>query len=101
VKIGKKRIRLAKLLEEAFSEIGMTVKVDPEDLRPALGYWRTDHRADVYRWEGWAKTERSYVVGINSWHTMTELIAAGIKVERVERVGRMRSFEAFPRSVMK
>lgn len=49
---GRVRHALAKLLSSELSRDGHLVRVDPEKLWPAEGYWRSDHRADCYRWEG-------------------------------------------------
>lgn len=89
---GRTRTRLAKLLEAAFAKVGMAVRVDPEDLHPAKGYWRTDSRADVYRWEGWASSGRDSWESVVSWHTMTELLR-GVELIRDRALG---TFEAFP-----
>ena len=53
--IGRLRIRAAKILNANFPEWD----VQPEDIKPATGRWRTDWRMDVYRWELFAHTKPS------------------------------------------
>jgi len=49
---GRVRERLAKIISLRLEADGFQVKVDPEKLWPAEGFWRIDSRADCYRWEG-------------------------------------------------
>ena len=72
---GRVRIRLAQLIEKTLADGGVEARCDPADLIPVQGYWRSDSRVDVKRWEGrvsvnvpgvgWRKQQ------INSWDTMT------------------------------
>ena len=60
------------------------------DLRlwEAEGYWRTDIRADVYRWECQAitsgRTDYSdgLTVSLCSWNTMTDCVRFGFEIKR-------------------
>jgi hypothetical protein len=70
---GPLRRRLARRL----LEIGIVV--DPSSFRAAVGYWRTDHRADCYRWEAWATIEGDPMPRpIGSYDTMTECAKHGL-----------------------
>jgi len=79
---GRTRRRLREILEA----LGFQV----EALRPALGYWRSDHRADVLRWEGvgrvrdWPGLPVGMSVQFGSWNTMTDCVRNGVDVEREE-----------------
>lgn len=70
---GRVRVALAALLSK---ETGR--QVNPEDVVPATGWWRTDCRADCYRWE--IATGPSKLV-LGSWDTMTECVRNGITVD--------------------
>lgn len=86
--VGRTRIRLAEKLKEEFAKMGVEVRIDPKLLRAAQGRWRTDFRADVYRWEGsfekqledgsWAQQT------ISSWDTMTDC-AKGLEIYNEDR----------------
>lgn len=63
--------------------------VDASSLKDARGYWRTDVRADVYRWECYEATRpqdnpNTPGIGVTacSWNTMTDCVRHGIVVER-------------------
>jgi hypothetical protein len=74
---GRVRVRLAEMLAARLHADGYTVRFNPETLRPAQGYWRTDFRADVYRWEGSFEIYRHEEwtqVMVDSWSTMTDCI---------------------------
>lgn len=77
---GRTRQRLRALLE------GRGFHVDR--LEPAQGYWRTDVRADVMRWEGsaqvygWPGISDGLMVSLGSWNTMTDCVRNGIEIER-------------------
>jgi hypothetical protein len=59
-------------------EIGIVV--EPSSFRAAVGYWRTDPRADCYRWEAIGVFEgRTYNLG--SYDTMTECARVGVQAE--------------------
>jgi hypothetical protein len=49
---GRVRKRLARMLAERFKADGYEVRIDPEKLWPAEGFWRSDSRADCHRWDG-------------------------------------------------
>lgn len=77
--VGRVRRKLAEMIAAQITIPGFSVWMDPEDLIPNTGYWRTDYRADVMPWTGslnvssdgglsWKKWN------IESWFTMTELI---------------------------
>lgn len=85
-RVGKTRKRLALKLEAAFLAIGEVAMVEAEALRSAAGYWRTDYRADTYRWEGQCRVRLSdgswMAFGLDSWDTMTDCVRSGVTVER-------------------
>jgi hypothetical protein len=75
---GKTRRRLARLLEaEGFQVDALTA---------AQGYWRTDVRADVNRWEGAGRANgraglsNGTRVQFSSWDPMTLCVRNGIQV---------------------
>lgn len=75
--VGKLRQRLAKAIERAFSDQGVTVRCDPARLWPAQGRWRTDVRMDVMRWEGSFEILQNVVwvkASIQSWDKMSDCI---------------------------
>lgn len=74
---GRVRRRLAELIAARLTADGMIVRTDPEKLWPAQGYWRTDFRADVYRWEGQIEILRHgqwAVTSVASWDPMTDVV---------------------------
>lgn len=84
--VGRVRERLARMLEAAFTAIGEEASVQASELRPATGYWRTDHRADAFRWEGRCRVRLKdgtwTVRGLDSWDTMTDCVRSGVTIER-------------------
>ena len=85
--VGRVRIAAAKILNEAIPYI----HVDPEDIKPATGSYRTDWHHDVYRWELFATMKTAKHVGWcgQSWQRLTEFVKnakAGGKVT-VDRDG--------------
>lgn len=81
--MSKLRIKLAKMIEAQFLEQdGKVVKVDPDDLDPAQGWYRTSHHADCYRWEGMAgwSFEAGSILAISLYgaDTMTSMVKNGI-----------------------
>jgi hypothetical protein len=70
---GRTKRKLRKMLEaNGFHEVR---------LWEATGYWRTDSRADVYRWEGQAVSNGLHV-SLCSWNTMTACVQSGIEIKR-------------------
>lgn len=75
------------MIEQAFKQQhGMTVAVDPDDLHPATGAWRTNWMLDVYRWEGSGRWTdfghkghdgKGLQISIDSWEPMTALVKSG------------------------
>lgn len=63
------RIAAAKVLTKC---LGFDVR--PEDVQPAQGAWRTDHRLDVYRWELFTKDAEGHYVNAGCWDRMTEFV---------------------------
>lgn len=49
---GRVRQKLAEMLAKRLSDDGLPCRVSPDDLHAAQGHYRTDWRADCYRWEG-------------------------------------------------
>lgn len=66
--IGRLRIKAAKLLTR---DLGFDVR--PEDIKPASGHYRTDMRADVYRWELFSYSKGIPVVA-GCWETLTNFV---------------------------
>lgn len=68
--------RVAERLREKLErELGFTDVI----LFPATGFWRTDTRADCYRWNGQGKRDGA-LYAFDSWFTMTELTRRGVKL---------------------
>jgi short-subunit dehydrogenase len=89
--IGRSRMRLARLITEAFAEIGVQVECLPEDVRAAQGYYRNTKHFKIHRWEARVTVlENSSHLHffkefvLNSWHTMKECLDSGILIERLE-----------------
>ena len=85
--VGRVRIKLAELIQDAFKAGGITARVEPDDLVPNQGYWRIDKRADVMPWSGTAYMRFAEDlpwrgVPIGSWTTMTDLCKTGVEIQR-------------------
>jgi hypothetical protein len=91
-KPGRLRVALAEKLQAQFPSLSVqgpdgSITVIPllfeaEKLYPATGYYRTDSRADVWRWEGTVQGVRAdgrtfNLQGIGGYTTMTELCRKG------------------------
>lgn len=75
--VGKLRQRLAKAIERAFSDAGISARCEPANLWPSQGIWKQP-RMDVFRWEGqidviddFGKAQRR---SIASWDKMSDCI---------------------------
>ena len=66
--IGRTRIAAAEILTKHFGFL-----VEPEDIVPTTGAWRTDWRLDVYRWELFTH-KGSLPVIRGCWTTLTEFV---------------------------
>lgn len=84
-RIGGTRIKLAKMLNEAFNEKypNRNVNIGPNDIHPNQGYW--SHKAqDVMSWEGsvnispLSKNSTDMSLVFCSWRNMTDLVKKGI-----------------------
>ena len=74
--VGRIRTKLADKIERQLQADGFSVRVDPADLWPAQGRWRSDVTMDVMPWEGQVELDRGFGyrrMGIGSWETMTDL----------------------------
>lgn len=74
--IGGVRKRLATSLEKAFRDAGIKIVCNPQNLHPALGYWKQTQQ-DVMRWEGSVEIWRHGKFssrGIGSWDSMTDCL---------------------------
>lgn len=79
--IGRVRRTLAARLQAELRKKDPDAVVKPRNLFPAKGYWRTDHRADVVRWEGQGKFN-GHTVRFYSWEPMSTLITkAGFSLD--------------------
>lgn len=68
--IGRLRIKAAKFLTRDFG-----FEVLPEHIDPASGYYRTDIRADVYRWELFTRDTRNGMpIVAGCWETLTSFV---------------------------
>lgn len=82
--VGYAEGRTQKKLRTALEALGFYDVI----LWPAKGHWRTDSRADVYRWEGQAfAVGRSdyrdgFRVSFCSWETMTACVRFGFELQR-------------------
>lgn len=72
--IGRLRIRAAAILS---ANLGYPVQ--PEDISPATGSWRTDWRLDVYRWELYTRTASGLPVVAGCWMTLTQFVPAAAR----------------------
>lgn len=67
--------------------------IEPEDIRPALGHYRSSRYADVYRWDAWCVTrdfaipDATYPNGIRinlaSWDTITDCVRYGFELSNL------------------
>lgn len=76
---GRVRLKLAQMLAEKLAADGYDVVFNPETLYPATGWWRTDSRADCFRWEGsfmrrFTPDGNWLQCSIASWRPMTECL---------------------------
>jgi hypothetical protein len=79
--MSRVRVRLAKILSEALTrERGQPVTVDPDDLHPAKGYYRTGN-GDHFRWEGFARLGGVRIT-LDSYVPMTTLVKSGVILVR-------------------
>jgi hypothetical protein len=83
--------RVAKRLTSMLEDLGFRDVV----LVPARGYWRTDHRAPVVRWEGHGASVLGLPCNFSSWNTMTECVRKGIVLDK--EVGGASFFEVSAR----
>lgn len=68
--VGRLRKRAADILSDNFPDWD----VRPEDIRPVTGHYRTDWRADVYRWELFARHKMGYPLVLGCWLTLTVFV---------------------------
>lgn len=75
--------RLAKLLEAALTPFYPQWKltIDPEEIYPATGWYRTSPQADCLRWEATIRLNGCPMGEATSWHTMTEC-CKGLTISR-------------------
>jgi hypothetical protein len=86
---GKTRIRLARMIEAAWLELGYVAHCDPDKLRPCLGAWRTNKHLGVMPWDGSCMVEdRSFASrplvqsSVSSWWTMSFLVQRGFTIDQ-------------------
>jgi hypothetical protein len=89
--VGRTRARLARAIAQA---IGLPV--EPENLWPASGHYRTSPHADVLRWTGFVH-EGNLTWTVGSWDTMTALLRHGFTVadNRGKRMSHDRGYADF------
>jgi len=74
--VGRLRIRAAALLRKSIPEWD----VQPEDISPATGWYRTSFGADVYRWELFTRQFNSSVpIVCGCWLTLTQFCKEAAK----------------------
>lgn len=72
--IGEVRWLLSTMLSILFE-----TRINPSDLIAAQGHWRSDVRADVYRWESWLPVGKNgKKVNVCCWETMTQCVKNGV-----------------------
>ena len=67
--VGRVRIAAAKILSESLG-----FKVEPEEIHPQSGAWRTDDRLDVYRWELFTHSSPGMPFVAGCWERLTEFV---------------------------
>lgn len=76
--MSRLRKRLAKMIVEALAERGINAMVDPDDLSPAVGWFRTSPQADCYIWEGFGHyTDLNLRIVLYGNTTMTQIVRSG------------------------
>jgi hypothetical protein len=68
--VGGVRIAAAKILSESLG-----FKVEPEEIHPQSGAWRTDDRLDVYRWELFTHSSPGMPFVAGCWERLTEFVS--------------------------
>jgi hypothetical protein len=68
--VGRVRIAAAKILSESLG-----FKVEPEDIRPQSGAWRTDHQLDVFRWELFTYSSPGMPFVAGCWERLTDFVS--------------------------
>lgn len=68
--VGRTRERLAKLLQDAGYEVA------PEQLKAVQGRYRSDPKADIFRWEAFFDHD-GIPANMVSWETMTDIVRSG------------------------
>lgn len=79
-RFGRTWCRLVAMLSK---ELG--VDVQPEDIAPVTGYWRSNLQADCMRWEGSVPTAEAGKRSIGSWDTMTDCVRYGFTISKDHR----------------
>ena len=67
--VGRLRRQAAEILSKALG-----FQVDPADVRPATGSWRTNITLDVFRWELLTHNESGMPVVAGCWETLTDFV---------------------------
>lgn len=65
---------------------GKTLTIDPLEIYPATGWYRTSPHADVVRWEAVVRVNGTPMGDVESWHTMTECVK-GLQVKPATGAG--------------
>jgi hypothetical protein len=95
--MSRLRKRLAKMIEEALlKQHNIEATVDPEDLHPATGWYRTSSQADCYRWEGFGSYKDPSLriqISLCGWTRMTQIVKSGGAILTHDRGGA--SFEVY------
>mgnify|MGYP000924592008 CR=1 FL=1 len=67
--IGRLRRAAADILSR-----GVGFQIDPDDIKPATGSWRTRVENDVYRWELFTRDSRGMPIVAGCWFTLTDFV---------------------------
>jgi hypothetical protein len=67
--VGRLRIEAAKILSKS---LGFTV--DPSNIVPVTGAWRTNAKLDVYRWELFTRDSEGLALVAGCWDSLTDFV---------------------------
>jgi len=73
--VGRVRIEAAKIISESLG-----FDVQPEDIRPQTGAWRTDMRLDVFRWELYTYERPGLPFVAGGWEKLTDFVRQSKKL---------------------
>lgn len=68
--VGRLRIKAAEILNRNMPDWD----VQPQDIKPATGAWRTNQTLDVFRWELFSRNKRGQPVVAGCWDSLTTFV---------------------------